>query len=105
VVEVTDVSEVLAASIIKAIIALMMDVASTSETSVNVYQTARRNNPKDSQIHNCRRENLKSHKLRWFPESGEVSVREIDVQMRSNLETMGVTSRTVPEIWMLSSHK
>jgi hypothetical protein len=36
--EYTDVSEVLAASIIRE----MMKVASTSETSVNVYQTARR---------------------------------------------------------------
>jgi hypothetical protein len=38
---------VLAASIIRAIIA-MMDAASTSETSVNFYQTTRRNNPEDS---------------------------------------------------------
>jgi hypothetical protein len=36
----TDVSEVLAASIIKA----MMEAASTSETSVNSYQTTRRYN-------------------------------------------------------------
>jgi hypothetical protein len=36
------------------IISLMMDAASTSETSVNIYQTTRRNNPEDShlQIHN-----------------------------------------------------
>jgi hypothetical protein len=34
-----------------AIIALMMLVASTSETSVNFYQTARRNNPEDSHFH------------------------------------------------------
>jgi hypothetical protein len=34
-----------------------------SETSVNVYQTTRRNNPEDSKLHTCRRENLKSHKL------------------------------------------
>jgi hypothetical protein len=48
---------VLAASII---IALMMEAASTSETSVNVYQTTRRNNPGDSHLHTRRRENLKS---------------------------------------------
>jgi hypothetical protein len=29
-------------------IAMMMEAASTSETSVNFYQTARRNNPEDS---------------------------------------------------------
>jgi hypothetical protein len=38
----TDVSEVLAASII---IALMMEAASTSETSVNICQSTRRYNP------------------------------------------------------------
>jgi hypothetical protein len=41
---------VLAASIIMAI-ALMMEAASTSETSVNFYQTTRRNNPEDSHLH------------------------------------------------------
>jgi hypothetical protein len=51
---------VLAASIIGA---LMMKAASTSETSVNFYQTLRRNNPEDSNLHNRRRENLKSHNV------------------------------------------
>jgi hypothetical protein len=40
---------------------LMMEAASTSETSVNFYQTTRRNNPEDSHLHTRRRENLKSH--------------------------------------------
>jgi hypothetical protein len=57
----TDVSEMLTAFIIKAIIFLMMEAASTSETSVNFYQTTRRNNPEDSHLHNFRRENLKYH--------------------------------------------
>jgi hypothetical protein len=57
----TDVSEVLAASII----ALMMEAASTCETSVNVYQTTRRNSPEDSYIHTIHRENLKSHFLNF----------------------------------------
>jgi hypothetical protein len=30
----------------------MMEAASTSETSVNFYQTTRRNNPEDSHLHN-----------------------------------------------------
>jgi hypothetical protein len=55
----TDVSEMLAVSII----ALMMEAASTSETSVNFYQTTRRINPEDSPLHIRRHENLKSHKL------------------------------------------
>jgi hypothetical protein len=30
---------------------LMMEAASTSEMSVNFYQTTRRNNPEDSHLH------------------------------------------------------
>jgi hypothetical protein len=37
------------------------EVASTSETSVNLYQTTRRNNPEESHLHTRRRENLKSY--------------------------------------------
>jgi hypothetical protein len=43
------VSEVLAASIIR-VITLMMKAVSTSETSVNFYQTARLNNLEDSNL-------------------------------------------------------
>jgi hypothetical protein len=32
------------------IIAVIMEAARTSETSVNFYETARRNNPEDSQL-------------------------------------------------------
>jgi hypothetical protein len=39
----------------------MMEAASTSETSVNFYQTKRRNIPADSHLHSRRRENLKYH--------------------------------------------
>jgi hypothetical protein len=42
-------------------IALMMEAARTSETSVHFYQTTRRYNPKDSHLHTRRRENLKSN--------------------------------------------
>jgi hypothetical protein len=51
----TKTREVNAASIIRAIVQ-----ASTSETSVNFYQTTRRNIPEDSHLHTHRRENLKS---------------------------------------------
>jgi hypothetical protein len=44
-----------------ALIALMMETISTSETSANFYQAARRNNPEDSHLLTCCRENLKSH--------------------------------------------
>jgi hypothetical protein len=42
-------------------IVLMMEAVSTYETSVNFYQTTRRNIPEDSHLHTRRRENLKSH--------------------------------------------
>jgi hypothetical protein len=42
-----------------AIIALMMEATSTSETSVNFYQTTRRNIAEDSHLHTRCRENLK----------------------------------------------
>jgi hypothetical protein len=51
---------VLAASIIRAMMAL--EAASTSETSVNFYQTTWRYNRRDSHLPSRRRENLKSHK-------------------------------------------
>jgi hypothetical protein len=37
----------------ESLIALMMEAVSTSETSVNFYQTTRRNIPEDSHIHIC----------------------------------------------------
>jgi hypothetical protein len=59
----TVVSEVLAAFIIRLMIALMMGGVSTSETSANFYQTTRRSIPEDSHLHTRRRENLKSHDI------------------------------------------
>jgi hypothetical protein len=41
---------------------MMMEEVLTSETSVNFYETARRNIPEDCHLHTRRRENLKSHK-------------------------------------------
>jgi hypothetical protein len=40
---------------------VMMEAVSSSETSVNIYQTTRHNIPEDSHLHIRRRENLKSH--------------------------------------------
>jgi hypothetical protein len=51
----TDVLETFVVSIIRA-----MEAASTSETSVNFYQTTLRNNPEDSHLHTRRHENLKT---------------------------------------------
>jgi hypothetical protein len=38
-----------------------METARTSETSVKMYQTTWRYNPKDGHIHTRNRENMKSH--------------------------------------------
>jgi hypothetical protein len=53
----TDVSEMRTASII----ALIMQAVHTSETSINIYLSTWQYNPEDSELHNRRRENLKSH--------------------------------------------
>jgi hypothetical protein len=42
---------------------LMMEAVSTSEASVNFYETARRYIPEDSHLHTHRLENLKPHVL------------------------------------------
>jgi hypothetical protein len=42
---------------------MIMEALSTSETSVNIYQTTRRNIPQHIHIHTRRRENLKSHHI------------------------------------------
>jgi hypothetical protein len=43
------------------IIALMMEAANTSETSVKFYQTTRRSNPEERHLRTRRRKNLKSY--------------------------------------------
>jgi RNA binding exosome subunit len=48
-----DVSEVLAA-----LLKILMEAASTSETSVNIYETTQRKNSEDSHLHTRSRENL-----------------------------------------------
>jgi hypothetical protein len=50
-----------AASVIRALSALMMEAASTSGTSENFYKTTQRDIPRDSHFHTRHRENLKSH--------------------------------------------
>jgi hypothetical protein len=69
----TNVSEVLAAFIIRAKMrGLMMEAASTSETSVNFYETTRCNNSEDSHLHIRRHENLKSHNYLLLPVTSAV---------------------------------
>jgi hypothetical protein len=54
----TDVSEVRAASIIRA-----MEAARTSETSVDIQLRTQQYIPEDPELHTRHRENLKSHRL------------------------------------------
>jgi hypothetical protein len=56
----TDVSEICAASII----ALMMEAAHTSETSVDNYFTRQYITEEKSELHTRRRKNLKSHMIK-----------------------------------------
>jgi hypothetical protein len=44
----------------------LMEAGSTSEMSINFYQTTRRNNPEDSHFYTCHRDNLKSHLDYYF---------------------------------------
>jgi hypothetical protein len=47
-------------------VALMMETVNSSETSVNIYQTTRRNVLEYSHYHTRRRENLKSHPVSYL---------------------------------------
>jgi hypothetical protein len=42
------------------------NAVSTSETSVNLYQTTGRNMPQNSYLHSCRRENLMPHPTKSY---------------------------------------
>jgi hypothetical protein len=54
----------------------MMEAVSTSETSVNFYETTRRNIPEDSHLHIRRRENLKYHRDKdYIPEDSHLHTR------------------------------
>jgi hypothetical protein len=66
----TDVSGVRTASII----ALMLEAARTSETSVKISLTTRKYTPEDSELHTRRCENLKPHKKKCAcrPDLGRV---------------------------------
>jgi hypothetical protein len=48
-------------------IAPMMVAVSTSETSIDFFETARRNNPEDNCLHTRRREDLKSRFMKICP--------------------------------------
>jgi hypothetical protein len=60
------VKTVLLCSIIRLIVALMAEAASTSKTSVDFYQPTRANNPEDSHLYTVLCDDLKSHLVAHF---------------------------------------
>jgi hypothetical protein len=67
------------------ITALLMEAASTSETSVNLYQTTRRNNLEASHLHTRRGMNLKSHLIKLYSVASRLNPRlpECEVGLRA----------------------
>jgi hypothetical protein len=66
-------------------IALMMEAVSTTEASVNIYQSTRRYFPENSHLHNRRREKLKSHRqIFWARHKGMLSKERHNGSCRSN---------------------
>jgi hypothetical protein len=66
----------------------MMKAVSISETSVNFYQTTRRNITEDSNLHTRRRENLKSHHKLLNCFRNTVTCRTVDIKFQhTNLTT------------------
>jgi hypothetical protein len=57
------------------VVVMMVEAVSTSETSVNFYQTKWRNNPEDSHLHTRRRENPKSHIVNLYVDATPHCVR------------------------------
>jgi hypothetical protein len=92
-----------------------MEAASTSETSVNFYQTTRHNNPDDRHLHTRRRKNLKSHLVNLCGEVILGSVRRFEalrillialMETASTSETSvnyQTTRRNIPEVIFIDS--
>jgi hypothetical protein len=62
----TDVSEVYTASVMRTLIALVMEAVFASETSVSIYLTTWQYIPEDYKLHTRHHENLKSHILNLY---------------------------------------
>jgi hypothetical protein len=89
----TDVSEMFAAPMIRA---MMVEAVSTSETSVNFYNPTRRNNSEDRHLHTRKRENLKFWKndhliYIWCSRGGE----DIDCGLLGCVGLPGLTTQKI----------
>jgi hypothetical protein len=104
-----DVSEVLTAFII---IALIMEAVRTSETSVNFNVNTRRYIPEDSKLHVRRRENLKSHTVNLYGEATLRCTRPFIVLMMEAVRTSETsvnfnvnTRRYIPKDSKVHTHR
>jgi hypothetical protein len=74
---------------------MMMEAASTSETSVNFYETTRRNNPEDIHLHTRHRENPKSEIIIRF--NGAHTHTHADAKRAKNHQRFGRSAFTVSQ--------
>jgi hypothetical protein len=88
----TDVSEVRAASIIRA----MMEAARISETSIDIQLKTRQYIPEDSELHTRRSENLKSDMYCNFSISVCISTTLLTVLYLLYAGVMSATFLTIP---------
>jgi hypothetical protein len=75
--------------VLGSLIALMMEAARTSETSVNIQLRTWQYIPKDSELHTRCRENLKSHRKRLVLYVGGCHIPNPLVIIKSNQKTGG----------------
>jgi hypothetical protein len=78
-----------------------MYAASTSETSINFYQTTWCNNPEDSHLHTCCHENVKSHSLSKMLDIN-MAHHSKDITALSCHESSNIFSNVVTHITRLS---
>jgi hypothetical protein len=78
--------------------------AVNSETSINIYQTTRRNIPEDSHLFIRRRENLKSHLMNLYGVATQQYVRRFETIHRSD-EGGSKLSETSVCIYQSTRHK
>jgi hypothetical protein len=72
-----------------------MEAGSTSETSVNCYQSTRRNDPEDSHLHTRRHENLKSHLVNLYGEATLCYVRRFDTFIYLMMEAASISETSL----------
>jgi hypothetical protein len=66
-----------------------MEASNTSETSVNFYQTTRRNIPEDNHLRTRRRENLKS-RLRYVTSVVDTTLLQISHERKKRLVSLKI---------------